>query len=123
MPMAVDRSTQGIGNLVDNAVRYTPQGGRIALTVSWLAEAGHELRALITATDTGSGIAPAELPHVFGRFFRGDKPRARASVGSGLSLAIVKQLGAAQHGKLRAERSVFTRPMAATSEPGLPRCF
>jgi two-component system, OmpR family, sensor histidine kinase BaeS len=58
-------------------------------------------------TDTGSGIAPEDLPHVFDRFYRGDKSRARASGGSGLGLAIVKQLAEAHQGKVWAESPIF----------------
>lgn len=106
----VDRFTQVIGNLVDNALRYTPQGGRIELAVGWSRQAGEERRPIVAITDTGRGIAADDLPHVFDRFYRGDKSRARASGGSGLGLAIVKQLVEAQHGKVRAESPVFHAP-------------
>ena len=103
----VDRFTQMIGNLVDNALRYTPRGGRIELTVGWSGEAGQDRRPIVAVTDTGSGIAPEDLPHVFDRFYRGDKSRARASGGSGLGLAIVKQLAEAHQGKVWAESPIF----------------
>jgi len=107
VPVDVDRFTQMVGNLVDNALRYTPQGGRIELAVGWSGEAGRGRRPIVTVTDTGSGIAPEDLPHVFDRFYRGDKSRTRASGGSGLGLAIVRQLVEAQHGKVWAESPVF----------------
>ena len=78
-------------NLVDNAVRYTPPGGRVDIAVA-AAEAGGGVR--LTVSDDGSGIAPAERERVFDRFYRGpgtDTP------GSGLGLAIVKAIAAA-HG-------------------------
>jgi len=58
-------------------------------------------------TDTGSGIAAEDLPHVFDRFYRGDKSRTRASGGSGLGLAIVRQLVEAHGGQVWAESPVF----------------
>jgi two-component system OmpR family sensor kinase/two-component system sensor histidine kinase BaeS len=105
-----DRFTQMIGNLLDNALRYTPAGGRIELAVRWSGEAGQARRPIVAITDSGSGIAPEDLPHVFDRFYRGDKSRARASGGSGLGLAIVKQLADAHGGNVWAESPVFHTP-------------
>ncbi len=102
-----DRFTQMIGNLVDNALRYTPSGGRIVLTVGRGGEPGKARTPTVTVTDTGGGILPEDLPHVFDRFYRGDRSRARASGGSGLGLAIVKQLAEAHQGKVRAESPIF----------------
>lgn len=107
MRVDADRFTQMIGNLVDNALRHTPQGGQIVLAVGWDGEPGKTRTPTVTVTDTGSGIAPDDLPQVFDRFYRGDKSRARASGGSGLGLAIVKQLMEAQHGKVWAESPIF----------------
>jgi two-component system OmpR family sensor kinase/two-component system sensor histidine kinase BaeS len=107
VPVDSDRFTQVIGNLVDNALHHTPQGGQIVLAVGWGGEPGKTRTPTVTVTDTGSGIAPDDLPHVFDRFYRGDKSRARASGGSGLGLAIVKQLLEAQHGKVWAESPIF----------------
>jgi heavy metal sensor kinase len=72
-------------NLVDNAIRYTPQGGHV--TVSLDGRAGD---VEIHVADTGTGIAADVAPHVFERFYRGDKARARQDGGFGLGLAIVK---------------------------------
>jgi len=81
-----------LGNLVDNAIRYTPEGGTIALSLfrdgDW---------ARLEVADTGLGIAPEHLPHIFERFYRVDKARSRAKGGMGLGLAIVKGI-AEQHG-------------------------
>jgi signal transduction histidine kinase len=105
-----DRFSQMVGNLVDNALRHTPSGGRIELTVGWADEAGRGgRRPFVAVTDTGSGIPPADLPYVFDRFYRGDKSRARASGGSGLGLAIVRQLAEAHRGEVLAESPVFHR--------------
>lgn len=94
-----DRIAQVIRNLLNNALRHTPAGGRITLTCR--KETTQSL--LITVTDTGEGIPPDDLPFVFDRFYRADKSRSRASGGSGIGLAIAKQLVEAHGGKVWAE--------------------
>ena len=89
------RIRQVIVNLVSNAVRYTPKDGRIEVA---LRKVGNELE--LTVTDTGPGISPEDLPHLFERFYRGDRARARASGGSGLGLAIAKQWVEAHGGRI-----------------------
>jgi signal transduction histidine kinase len=84
--------------LLDNALRYTPEGGRIDVSCRQTG-AGLELKV----RDTGIGIAPADLPRIFDRFYRGDKARTRAEGGSGLGLSIAKWIVEAHHGKIRAE--------------------
>jgi two-component system phosphate regulon sensor histidine kinase PhoR len=74
-------------NLVTNAVRYTPAGGRI--TLRWQADAEG---ARFSVTDTGVGIAPEHIPRVTERFYRVDPGRSRESGGTGLGLAIVKHV-------------------------------
>lgn len=81
------RLRQALGNLVSNALRYTPSGGRVTL---WARRAGGEV--LIDVADTGVGIDPDSLPHVFDRFWRADKSRNRHGGGSGLGLAITHHL-------------------------------
>ncbi|MBI2832473.1 MAG: HAMP domain-containing protein [Chloroflexi bacterium] len=83
---------QLLANLVDNAVKYTPEGGTITLS---LFRDGNWAR--MEVADTGIGIAPEHLPHIFDRFYRVDKARSRASGGTGLGLSIVKGI-AEQHG-------------------------
>lgn len=87
------RLRQVLDNLVANALRYVPAGG--AVRVEGVAEGG---AIVITVTDTGSGIAPEDLPHVFDRFWRADKSRSRSTGGSGLGLAIVRKLVEAHGG-------------------------
>jgi two-component system phosphate regulon sensor histidine kinase PhoR len=88
---------QILDNLVDNAVKYTPEGGRI--TVRWQAEDG---QVRLEVEDTGIGIAETELPRIFERFYRVDKARSRELGGTGLGLSIVKHLVQAMHGSVQA---------------------
>jgi two-component system OmpR family sensor kinase len=83
---------QMVNNAVSNAVKYTPDGGTITLS---LYQEGDWAR--LDVADTGIGIAPEHLPHLFDRFYRVDKARSRAGGGTGLGLAIVKGI-AEQHG-------------------------
>jgi len=85
-------------NLLDNAARYTPLGGRITLNAE-----GDGTWATITVADTGIGIAPEHLPHVCERFYRVDQARSRKHGGTGLGLAICQSLVEAQHGRLSLE--------------------
>lgn len=78
---------RAISNLVGNALRYTPRGGRVAVAA---ARENGELR--VEVTDTGCGIAPKDLPHVFDRFYRADPSRSNTSGNVGLGLAIVKSI-------------------------------
>jgi two-component system OmpR family sensor kinase len=89
------RMKQVLVNLIDNAIKYTPPGGTVEVT-SFVSER----MAIIEVTDTGIGIQPAELPHVFDRFFRADKVRSRVSGGAGLGLSIVKAICNAHGGAI-----------------------
>jgi heavy metal sensor kinase len=84
--------------LLDNAVKYTPAGGSLAVVVG--AENGHVLG---TVRDTGIGIAREHLPHVFDRFYRADRARSRADGGAGLGLAIGRWIAEVHGGRLRVE--------------------
>ena len=86
-----------VQNLVENAIAYTPPGGEVRVSLS---AAGGKCRLCVA--DTGVGITPADLPHVFDRFFRGDKSRANTG-GSGLGLSIVQSIVEAHGGKIVAE--------------------
>ncbi len=76
-----------VSNLLSNAVRYTPEGGIIAL--NWTVQHG---RPLLSVSDTGAGIAPEHLPRLTERFYRVNKDQSRATKGTGLGLAIVKHV-------------------------------
>lgn len=87
-----------VSNLVSNAVRYTPAGGRIE--VAW-TEQGNEL--ILAVRDTGPGIAPEHLPRLSERFYRVDRSRSRETGGTGLGLAITKHVAQRHGGGLRIE--------------------
>ncbi len=80
-----DRIEQLLGILIDNAIKYTPAGGKITLSGEWTSE-----RATIHVADTGSGISKEHLPHLFERFYKVDK--AHSGMGSGLGLSIAKEM-------------------------------
>jgi len=83
-----DELASAFGNLVSNAVRYTPDGGTI--TLGWHVD--DEGRGAFSVTDTGIGIAPEHIPRLTERFYRVDRSRSRATGGTGLGLAIVKHV-------------------------------
>jgi signal transduction histidine kinase len=87
-----------LGNLVSNALRYTPARGKVTLGAQ---SAGSEV--IITVKDNGSGIPADELPYIFDRFHRGDKSRHSDNGESGLGLAIVKALVESHGGRVWAE--------------------
>ena len=93
-----DRILQVLINLTGNAMQYTPAGGKV--TISALCEK-NEVR--ITVADTGIGITPEHLPHIFTRFYRVDKSRTRASGGSGIGLTIAQSLVTSHHGRIWVE--------------------
>lgn len=113
------RTGQILSNLVANALRHTPTGGEVRLTVRELKSGEAEFRV----SDTGEGIAPDDLPQVFTRFYRADKARTRAGdSGSGIGLTIAKHFAEAQGGRIGVESEVgrgssfwFTLPRAQTT--------
>lgn len=109
------RIAQALQNLLTNALTHTPAGGEVTIGAR-AAEAG---LVAFTVTDTGSGIAPEDLPHVFERFYRADSSRSRATGGSGLGLTITRRLVEAHGGRITATSAVgqgseftFTLPIA-----------
>lgn len=97
VPADPERMAQVLGNLVDNALRHTPPGGRV--TIAARRDAGRPgTHVTLAVSDTGEGIAAEHLPHVFERFYRADTARDRASGGSGIGLAITKALVEAHGG-------------------------
>jgi len=88
-----DRLEQVLTNLIDNALKYSAPGGRVDVAI---LPNDHEVT--VTITDTGRGIPPDDLPHVFERFYRADRSRTRGSGGTGLGLAIAKHVVEAHGG-------------------------
>ena len=100
-----------IYNLLSNSVKFTREGGNIAVTLEQLQEAGQDY-IYLTIKDTGIGIAKASLPHIFDRFYQGNASATRMQSGTGIGLALVKELVAMQNGSLAVE-----------SEPGKGSVF
>jgi signal transduction histidine kinase len=107
-----DRLAQAITNLLDNALKHTPEGGQVTLAARSLSGSSIVRRGKawpagveIAVSDTGSGIPPQDLSRIFERFYQVDKSRPRGG-GLGLGLAIVKQIVEAHHGMVRAESVV-----------------
>jgi signal transduction histidine kinase len=140
-----DRLKQLIANLVENAIRYTPAGGSIEVSVrgaARLQQRGAAVRsrnardsgdskssmATLTISDSGIGISPTDLPHVFERFYRADKARSRAHGGSGLGLSIAQYIAHVHEGAIEAfsdganRGSAFTvrLPLASRTDPTRP---
>ena len=117
-----DRLGQVMANLIDNALRFTPRGGRIAVRVE-RAESG--LRGqqgawvMVSVRDSGPGIPDDDLERIFERFYTVERSRARRKTGTGLGLAIAREIVEAHGGEIRAERGpeggallVFALPLA-----------
>jgi len=119
------RLSQILRNLLRNALAHTPPGGTIEITVDTL-----DREARVAVRDTGVGIPPEHVPHIFDRFYRADLARSRTTGGSGLGLAIVKHLVEAHGGRIDVTGSVgggstfcFTLPVATPTNglvPALP---
>lgn len=104
-----DRLSQVFTNLVDNALKFTPPGGEVRLRAA-LEGAG---RVAVSVQDTGTGIPPEVVPHVFDRFFQGDPARAGGNRhGAGLGLSIAREIVHAHHGEI-----------AVSSQPGQGSTF
>jgi two-component system sensor histidine kinase BaeS len=93
-----DGLAQVLGNLLQNAIRYTPRGGSVRISAE-----PRSTEVLVSVSNTGPGIPAQDLPHVFERFYRVDKSRDVARGGAGIGLAIVRQLVEASGGRVGAE--------------------
>ncbi len=101
LPINGDRGRLGrvVANLIDNAIKYTPEGGRVTVNVTRRNE-----EIAITVTDTGIGIAPEELPRIWERLYRIDPSRHERGLGLGLTL--VKAIVQAHHGRITVDSLV-----------------
>jgi signal transduction histidine kinase len=101
-PLTVSGSTKDlallVGNLLENAVRYTPSGGRVRLEVG-----SADGSVLLSVEDTGIGISSRDLPRIFERFYRVDRARSRATGGTGLGLSIARHVAEQHGGRIEAE--------------------
>ncbi len=114
-----DMITQAVVNLMSNAMRYTPEGGRVVVSVR-----ADRRNVMIIVSDTGIGIAKEDLSRIFGRFWRADASRAREAGGLGVGLSVTKQIVERHHGYISVESELgkgttFTihLPREHTSEP------
>jgi histidine kinase len=113
-----ERIHQVLFNLLDNAVRFTPAGGRVTVSAD-----GHNGSVDVHVADTGPGIPPEHLPRLFERFYRADLARSQKDGGTGIGLAIARSVVEAHGGRIWAdsrpgEGSVFTfeLPVAPAAE-------
>lgn len=93
-----NRLTQILINLLDNALRFTPKGGKVEISIRPKNDVVE-----LTVSDTGIGIPEKHLPHIFERFYRADESRSRKTGGTGIGLAIVKELVKTHGGEIRVE--------------------
>lgn len=93
-----DKISQVIINLLSNALKYTPEGGKVEISTEKLTDS-----VIIRIQDSGTGISSIDLPHIFDRFYRTDESRNRATGGSGIGLTIAKSIVEAHEGKITAE--------------------
>ena len=119
------RLGQAVDNLVSNAVKFTPSGGRVAVTLG--TDGGDNARALISVSDTGVGIPADEVDRLFSRFFRASTASANAIPGVGLGLSITRAIAVAHRGQIRVASTVgagttFTLdiPQVAAPQAGVP---
>jgi signal transduction histidine kinase len=106
------RIGQVLSNLIGNAIKFTPPGGRVDVELEQTPEG-----AQLAVTDTGAGIAPEELPHVFERFYRGTISEAERGSGSGLGLSIAKSIVDMHEGRITIQSAPGSGTQVVVSLP------
>jgi signal transduction histidine kinase len=96
-----DRINEVLGNLISNAFKFTPRGGKVALTV-----AAVDNNVVVAVSDTGAGISAEQLPHIFDKFYQADNQAQAATKGTGLGLAIAREIVEAHGGQITVESRV-----------------
>ena len=96
-----DRINEVLGNLLSNAFKFTPRGGKVALSVQ-----PSDGKVVVTVTDTGAGISGEQLPHIFDKFYQADNQAQAATKGTGLGLAIAKEVVEAHGGQITVRSTV-----------------
>jgi len=114
IPMIADeeRLHQLLATLLDNAIKYTPEGGVVRVVCRRMTHT-----ARLEIEDTGIGISPEDLPHVFDRFYRGDKARARREGGTGLGLAIASWIVERHGGKIKVDSKLSVGTLVSVTLP------
>jgi two-component system phosphate regulon sensor histidine kinase PhoR len=114
-----NRIMQVLTNLIENAIHFTPGGGRVDVAVR-----ADGAEAVVSVSDTGRGIPADDLPRIFDRFYRVDRSRSREAGGTGLGLAIAKHIVEAHGGRIAVRSRLgrgsvfsFTLPLAAAEVP------
>jgi two-component system phosphate regulon sensor histidine kinase PhoR len=101
--VVASRIRQALINLIDNGVKYTPEGGRVTVTAVFSAGAGSAGTVTVRVTDTGVGIPARDLPHVFDKFYRVKGAATSGIAGTGLGLAITRSIVETHDGRIRVE--------------------
>jgi signal transduction histidine kinase len=96
-----DRINEVLGNLLSNAFKFTQRGGKVTLRVG-----AEDNKVTITVIDTGAGISPEQLPHIFDKFYQADNQAQAATKGTGLGLAIAKEIVEAHGGRITVQSEV-----------------
>lgn len=110
-----DRINEVLGNLLSNAFKFTPRGGKVSLTVK-----PDDDNVVVTVVDTGAGISAAQLPHIFDKFFQADNQAQAATKGTGLGLAIAKEIVEAHGGEIFVESEVGRGTRFVVTVPARP---
>jgi signal transduction histidine kinase len=110
-----DRINEVLGNLISNAFKFTPRGGKVSLKVAPVDDS-----IVVTVSDVGAGISAEHLPHIFDKFFQADNQAQAATKGTGLGLAIAREIVEAHGGDITVESEVGVGTTFVVSLPVQP---